>query len=47
MEEPSVDDSDLGMWDYPEHTQAKRDILGKYLDAWFPSCPVHMDASSS
>jgi three-Cys-motif partner protein len=24
------------MWEYPEHTQAKHDILGHYLDAWFP-----------
>jgi three-Cys-motif partner protein len=29
-------DSDPGMWEYPEHTVAKHDILGKYLDAWFP-----------
>lgn len=31
-----MDDADPGMWDYPEHTQAKHDIFGYYLDAWFP-----------
>jgi three-Cys-motif partner protein len=31
-----LDDSDPGMWDYPEHTEAKHDILGNYLDAWYP-----------
>lgn len=24
------------MWEYPEHTEAKHDILGNYLNAWFP-----------
>jgi three-Cys-motif partner protein len=31
-----VDDSDPEMWEYPEHTEAKHDILGHYLDAWYP-----------
>lgn len=31
-----MDDSDPEMWDYPEHTEAKHDILGNYLDAWYP-----------
>lgn len=31
-----MDDSDPKMWEYPEHTEAKHDILGHYLDAWYP-----------
>ncbi len=29
-------DHDADRWDYPPHTRAKHQILGKYLDAWYP-----------
>lgn len=29
-------DSDSSKWDYPPHTKAKHDMLGSYLDGWFP-----------
>ena len=29
-------DHDDGKWDYPPHTKAKHQMLGKYLDAWYP-----------
>ncbi len=29
-------DDDPGKWDCPPHTKAKHDMLGRYLDGWFP-----------
>ncbi len=29
-------DSDPTKWDYPPHTRAKHEMLGAYLDGWFP-----------
>ncbi|KAB1108935.1 three-Cys-motif partner protein TcmP [Micromonospora aurantiaca] len=31
-----VSDSDTSKWDCPPHTKAKHDMLGRYLDGWFP-----------
>jgi three-Cys-motif partner protein len=30
------DDADPSKWDCPPHTRAKLDLLGRYLDGWFP-----------
>jgi three-Cys-motif partner protein len=30
-------EADPSKWDYPPHTRAKHDILGRYLDGWYPT----------